>query len=146
MNRSSVVSEALNQLQRDYKSPGLCDIDRIEVLTAVLAICEDSHLPLPEWTLDILHNAFTKYRDLEVNSLDEAFGVSTRTSTRRQQFKTRSEAVQPIQAAVYRLTSNGEPIDELLFSTIGEELGMSSSIVRNIYYYGPDRQNWPAKK
>lgn len=139
-DRLKAIESITESFRVKYNAEDCTDIDKMEALSGTLALCEAGNYPLPEWALDILHTAFIKYRDYEVSSLDEAFGLKRRTDTRTRQTKTRVENYRPIYAAVFKAKREGIPVDIALFEKIGEELGISGDQAKKIYYNGPERE------
>lgn len=86
---------------------------------------------IPIFVKEPYAEALRRYRNAEVRTLDEAFGVSREGSFPAEQFRKRYGF--EIFSAVEKLHSEGAPISEELFTKVATDFPCSWSTVRNIY-------------
>jgi hypothetical protein len=107
--------------------------DTLALLDAV-AQCARCELVMPEWVIRGFLDRFRAVRQFKVRTLDEAFGSVLPKGAKLPAHR----AAWKLELVVYLKVTDrheaGEPIDEGLFESVGEDFGISGSTVRDYYY------------
>ena len=107
--------------------------DTFAVLHAV-AECAKHELVMPRWVIRGFLAPYRKVIHLDVGSLDEAFGTFLPKGAHLSAYRQAWEKGLPAFLEVKRQSAAGKAIDSGLFESIGKDMGLSGSKVRDYYY------------
>jgi hypothetical protein len=96
-------------------------------------LCARAGMPAPRWLADAFCERYLTWFLFGAESLDKAFGV-TRKGARVSDLARREWLKPRVALRVKQLHVDGTPIDRNMFDRIGEEFGISGSLINNIYY------------
>jgi hypothetical protein len=91
-------------------------------------------LPLPVWIADGVVEALRKWSSHEAPTLDAAFGVRRTAKEQGRARREREEVRFRVMVRIAQLAQDGHPIDDKLFSDVGDEIGRSGKTVSRIFY------------
>ena len=104
------------------------------VLIHAVAECARCELVMPEWVITGFLERVRKVTQHKVRTLDEAFGTflpkGAKLSAHRQKWKKGLRAYYEVE----RRDKAGDSIDQGLFESVGKDIGISGSKVRDYYY------------
>jgi len=112
---------------------------RISALFAAIRFCGNQQIPMPEWVVNAFFAATNEWFQGSSCSLDEAFGAKTTTPKRRAQQRLRKLAQIQVNNAVHSAKQKGRAIDVSLFESLGKEIGLSKTVLQELYY-GPRKR------
>jgi hypothetical protein len=82
----------------------------------------------PPWGRNAFRDAWRAYREGQVKTLEQAFGIKWSQAARKREYLR-----ERVLFRVYELHREGRPIDRGLFSKVGAEIGCSGSTVDRIF-------------
>lgn len=115
--------------------------DRRAVLEA-LHLCAVHSLPLPGWVAQAYANAYMMVRLGEARSWDDVFGPAIPKGAHLSRVKKERKAL-AVYWEVYRRHAENEPIDDLLFESVGKPLGLGKTSTSDLYYSAKRRLETP---
>lgn len=125
--------QQIEQWRADYEAG-----DSFALLHAV-AECAKRELVMPKWVITGFLGRYREVIHYKVKSLDEAFGSylpkNAKLAARRQK---REKAILAYYE-VKRRCENGAAIDENLWKSVGVDMNISGSKVRDYYYHWKNR-------
>jgi hypothetical protein len=87
----------------------------------------------PAWAKEAFLSGWFAYRSYEVETLDQAFGITRRKGQHTKQAREREVLRWQILFRVYELYRTGKRLDGETFATVGDELGIAGSTVAKIF-------------
>lgn len=107
-------------------------------LFLAIAYCGNEQIIIPEWAVQALYDGMRKFAHYKVKTLDDAFGITwPHKGTHLKTLEEERRWGLQILNRVSEYSIVGWPIDEGNFEKVGEELGLTTSKVRDIYYKYP---------
>ena len=107
--------------------------DKSVLLYAIYA-CLESRRPIPEWLRVAFLDAYEAAERFEIRSWNEVFGQpvpkGTHLKTERRNAQLRWTIIERVEA----LKAEERTVDKGLFEQVGEELGITATLVSDIYY------------
>jgi hypothetical protein len=123
-----VALQKIDELQAAYEAG-----DTFSLLDAV-AQCALRELVMPDWVIRGYLDRYRSVTQYKVRTLDEAFGAilpkGAKLPARRQAREKGLRAYHEVE----RQHKPGTPIDQGLFESVGKDIGISGSKVRDYYY------------
>ncbi len=106
---------------------------RLRLLLGAICYCGNEGVPLPIWINEAVRDAFGKWDGLEVDSLDEAFGLPlpTKHAKRRDRTRRNRDRVTRFLQIAAALNQSGRPIK---WDTLAKEFDSNKTFLQEIYY------------
>jgi hypothetical protein len=131
--RDLELNDARFQLEQNRLFKATLEGDRRAVLDMVF-LCAGDGRPIPEWARGELLNLETEVRCGRVKSWDDVFGRPVKKGAQLGAIRRRHELRHKVWFAVHKRLEAGSSIEPDLFDAVGEELGISGAIAREVYY------------
>jgi hypothetical protein len=106
---------------------------RLRLLLGAICYCGSGGVPLPIWINEAVRDAFGKWDGLEVDSLDEAFGLPfpTKQPKRRARTRRNRHRVTRFLKIAAALHQSGRPID---WGALAKAFDTNKTFLQEIYY------------
>ena len=130
------VLNTLEAREKKYKS------GKGRALLNAVETCATMEIPMPDWVSEEFIKAIGRLKSCEVKTLDEAFGTAPKKNQKFTALQRRANYGTRVYVEIRSRAEQGASIGEDLFRSVGEELGLSMSSVRD-YYYGLQKQYPP---
>jgi hypothetical protein len=129
MYPSEISQELLDGYKDQYENS--TGGDRVAALFSAILFCGSDGIVIPECAFKGFLEATGKWFDLEVNSLDEAFGVKPLPDTTRKNRARNRDLMFKVFARVLMLKKQGKPIP---WDKLAKDFGASKSKLQDLYY------------
>jgi hypothetical protein len=97
--------------------------------------CSRFGIPLPYWARTALQEAYSRAKNFEVRTLDEAFGYKLPANIKISKLRKKHVIGHRLFCAVTRRNKlNGDGISDDLFAAVGELFAISGSAAKQLYY------------
>jgi hypothetical protein len=98
--------------------------------------CLRHNRPIPDWIKEALRHACYLVRSHQVKSWDDVFGrpIKSWSDRRLAAERHKDKIAQDIWDTVNDRSNAGEPRDDGLFASVGEQFGVGSTVAKEIYY------------
>lgn len=105
-----------------------------DALLEALITAASLGLPMPQWLAGRVAQAVSSYRNYEVKTLDEAFGVQRPKGKRLDAEQSERQNALYVVAETLRLHAEGEPISANLFEMAGASCGIGKTTAEAWFY------------
>jgi hypothetical protein len=98
-------------------------------------LCARDGRPIPEWARSELFNIEGEVRSGQFKSWDDVFGRPVKKGAQLKAIQRRRKLWLDVCLEVHKRQKAGSPIEPDMFEAVGEELGITGALAREVYYH-----------